>query len=163
MYKLRFAFVAALAAVAACSDTEFRFAATGPTGFGIGNSLTADIAPSLSSSRPNGPGSCPAVSPFVGSLSLNITTGGNFSVRLREVRLHFTDVDGITAPPITLPGPVLTEQFGSTLIAARSSRSFPFSFGVGCFGRRAGTLIVVIVTVDDRGDENVNQVRVNVQ
>jgi hypothetical protein len=77
--------------------------------------------------------------------------------------LLFTDTAGITAPPITLPAPVLTEQFGSTLIAARSARSFPFNFPLGCFTRRAGTLIIVIVTVDDRGREDVNELRVPVQ
>lgn len=163
MYKLRFAVVLAVSAVAAaCSDTDIRFAATSPTGFGISNSLTAEIAPSLISTRPTGLSSCPQFSPFVGSLTMNIRTG-DFGVSLREVRLLFTDINGITAPPITLPAPVLTQQFGSTLIAARSARAFPFSFPLGCFSRRAGTLIIVIVTVDDRGRENTNELRVGVE
>lgn len=163
MYNLRFAVVLAVSAVAAaCSDTEMRFAATSPTAFGMSNPLTAEIAPKLISSRPTGRFGCPDFSPFVGSLTMNIRTG-DFGVSIREVRLLFTDIDGITAPQITLPAPVLTEQFGSTLIAARSARAFPFSFPLGCFSRRAGTLIIVIVTVDDRGRENTNQLRVEVE
>ncbi len=163
MHILRFAVVLAAANLGGCSDTDIRSAATSPSGFGIANSLTAEIAPSLISSRPNSGSSCPDVAPFVGSLSVKIRTGNDFGVRLREVRLLFTDTAGITAPPITLPAPVLTEQFGSTLIAARSARSFPFNFPLGCFTRRAGTLIIVIVTVDDRGREDVNELRVPVQ
>jgi hypothetical protein len=164
MYKLRFAVVLMLAAIApGCSDVDARFAATGPTGVGGASSLMAEIAPSLISSRPTGRSSCPDFSPFLGSLSLNVRTGIDFGVRLFEVRLQFTDIDGITAPEVTLPAPVLTKQFGSTLIAARSSRSFPFSFGLGCFTRHTGTLVVIITTVDDRGREDVNRVPVRVQ
>ena len=36
------------------------------------------------------------------------------------------------APSVTLTAPVMTRQFGSTLIAARSQRSFPLNFPFGC-------------------------------
>ena len=146
MNKLRFAVVFAVSALAAgCSDTDARFAATSATGFGMSDSVTA------SSARP-----------VVGSLTMNIRAAG-LGLRLHEVRLVFTDINGLTAPPITLPAPVLTSQFGSTLIAARSTRAFPFSFPLGCFSRHAGTLVIVIVTVDERGREVTNELRVGVQ
>lgn len=163
MNKLRFAVLFAVSALAAgCSDTDARFAATSPTGFGMSDSVTAEIAPPLISSRPTGQSACPDVSPFVGSLTMNIRAAG-LGLRLHEVRLVFTDINGLTAPPITLPAPVLTSQFGSTLIAARSTRAFPFSFPLGCFSRHAGTLVIVIVTVDERGREVTNELRVGVQ
>jgi hypothetical protein len=130
-----------------------------PSAVGTASSVSMEVVPSVITSRPNPSVSCPEIQPFVGSLSINVVSDPGITVR--EVRLRFTDSAGLTAPQITLPAPVPTTQFGSTLEAARNV--FPFSFGFGCSTGRTGTLVVVVVTTDVRGRTNVNEMNVRVQ
>jgi hypothetical protein len=107
--------------------------------------------------------SCPIVPPFVGSVSLNVEATGELAFSLQQVQMTFTDTTGLTAPQVTLPAPVLTRQFGSTLIEARSQRTFPFTFPFGCGTRRTGTLVVVVVVRDSTGREMTAETRVPVR
>ena len=107
--------------------------------------------------------SCPTVPPFIGNVSVNVETTGELAVSIQQVQMTFTDTTGLTAPAVTLPAPVLTRQFGSTLIEARSQRTFPFTFPFGCGTRRTGTLVVVVVVSDDNGRQTVAEARVPVR
>ena len=84
-------------------------------------------------------------------------------VSLQRVQMTFTDTVGLTAPQVTLPAPVLTRQFGSTLVEARSQRTFPFTFPFGCNTSRTGTLVVVVTVNDDHGRDTTTEARVPVR
>jgi hypothetical protein len=99
----------------------------------------------------------------VGSISLNVEAKGELALSLRQVQMTFTDTTGLTAPQVTLPAPVMTTQFGSTLVEARSQRTFPFTFPFGCNTRRTGTLVLVVVVRDEVGRETTAEMRVPVR
>ena len=105
---------------------------------------------------------CPVVPPFVGSLSVNVEAV-DFPLSLSLVRMTFTDAVGLQAPSVTLPAPVMTRQFGSTLVAARSQRSFFLEFPFGCGTSRNGTLLVVVVVTDPDGRETTREMRLPVR
>jgi len=154
--------IAALIVAMGCNGTERGVLDPTPLGTGPTTS-SARINPSFLGVQPVAQPFCPSVPPFVGSLSLEVQASGHVDVLLNEVRMTFIDSFGITAPPVTLPAPALTRQFGSTLIEARSQRAFPFTFPIGCFTRRAGTLVIVVVIVDDRGREEILEARASVR
>src|SRR5688500_13001712 len=163
MCKSKFALAVLAAAMAGCTSTEPGVSDTRPSAFGVGSSAAMEVVPAVITARPNSRVSCPESPPFVGSLSVNIRAGVS-ALTLSEVRLRFTDtVGGLSAPQITLPAPIPTQQFGSTLVAARAGTSFPFSFAFGCGSGRNGTLVVIVVTTDDRGRNNINEMQVRVQ
>ena len=157
MCKSTIALALLAVSVVACTESQPGASDTRPSAFGTASSVAMEVVPSVITARPNTRVSCPENPPFVGSLSLNV--GFSTGITVREVRLRFTDSAGLTAPQVTLPAPVPTTQFGSTLDAAR----FPLSFGFGCGTGRTGTLVVIVVTVDTRGRTNVNELNVRVQ
>jgi hypothetical protein len=106
--------------------------------------------------------SCPVIPPFVGSLSMNVQAV-DFPLSLSLVRMTFTDGVGLQAPAVTLPAPVMTRQFGSTLVEARSQRTFFFNFPFGCDTSRTGTLLVVVVVRDPDGREMTKEMRLPVR
>jgi hypothetical protein len=106
---------------------------------------------------------CPDVPPFVGSLNLDVESTGPLAFSLEQIQLTFTDDRGLTAPSVTLPAPVPTRQAGSTLIEARSRRSFPLRFPFGCGTARRGTLVIVVVIADELGQEAAAQAKVAVR
>jgi hypothetical protein len=106
---------------------------------------------------------CPVFPPFL--VPFNVTVGADegFAVSLTEVRMRFVDTSGVQMPQVTMPAPVLTTQFGSTLVEARRTRSFPFLFRFGCDTARAGTLVVIVRTEDERGRAMSNELKATVQ
>lgn len=155
-------FAAALAGLlitVACNGTEGPLE---PAPFG-GTASSAGIQAPFVSVRALDSFACPVVQPFLGSFDLTVRALGGRDVFLNQVRLNFTDSTGLSAPSVTLPAPVLTRQFGSTLIAARSQRAFPFSFPFGCFTRRTGTLVIAVVIVNVDGGEETLEARAEVR
>jgi len=163
MCKSKFALALLAAWMAACTSTEPGVSDTRPSAIGVGSSAQMEVVPAVVTARPNARVSCPDNPPFLGSISVNIRPGVS-AITLTDVRLRFTDTTGaFSAPQVTLPAPVPTQQFGSGLVAARTVAQFPFSFGFGCGTGRTGTLVVIVVTTDDRGRSNVNEMNVRVQ
>jgi hypothetical protein len=150
----------ALCFISACDGTER--GVLDPTPLGTGPT-TVGIQSSVVSVQSIGQAVCPALPPFVGSLNLTVQAIGGLDVRLTHVRMAFTDSVGLTAPAVTLPAPVLTQQFGSTLVEARSQRAFPFSFPFGCGTRRTGTLVVIVIVTDEDGRERTEELRAAVR
>jgi hypothetical protein len=134
-----------------------------PTPLGTSFSSTVNIAPSIVTVQSISQPFCPTLPPFAGSLDLNVQATGDSRVSLSQVRMTFTDSMGSTAPPVTLPAPVMTQQFGSVLIEARSQRTFPLTFPFGCGTRRTGTLVIVVVVSDEEERETTAEARVAVR
>jgi hypothetical protein len=147
-------------AIAGC-DTEP--GALDPTPLRSTVSSSVSVQPSMVAAESVRDPSCPTLPPFVGSLSINVHADDDAPLSLSRVQMTFTDTTGATAPQVTLPAPVLTRQFGSTLVEARSQRTFPFTFPFGCTTRRTGTLVVVIVVSDNHNREVTTEARLSVR
>ena len=152
-----------LLATAACdSDTGQR--ATNPTPLATvgAASRSFNIQASDVATEAVTQSTCPVVPPFVGSLNVNVQAV-DFPLSLSLVRMTFTDSVGLQAPSVTLPAPVMTRQFGSTLVEARSQRTFFLEFPFGCGTSRNGTLVVVVVVTDPDGRETTREMRLPVR
>lgn len=146
-----------------CSDSDNRVTPTGPVGLRAGGSTSSiTIQPSVVATQVIGRGSCPDVQPLRALLNLNVLAD-DVELRLREIRLQFFDTIGMAAPQVTLPAPVLTAQFGTALVQARSARSFPLDFLFGCGTGRRGTIVVIVQTEDGRGKNHFSEMRAQVQ
>jgi hypothetical protein len=153
--------VAALTATS-CGDTEARINAMGPSPFG-GEALGSVSAfSSVAVAQPVRNPLCPSVAPF--SVPVGVVVQANsVDIFVTEIRMQFTDTFGVPMPQVTLPAPVMTTQFGTALVQARSARSFPLNLHVGCTTARSGILIIVVDTRDNRGRRDSGQVRVTVR
>jgi hypothetical protein len=134
-----------------------------PTPLGTNLSRTVNVQPSVVTAQPISQPSCPTVPPFVGAVSLNVQAPPDRPLSIRHVQMTFIDSAGIAARQVTLPAPVMTQQFGSALIEARSQRTFPLTFPFGCGTGRTGTLVIVVVVADDQQRESTAEVRVSVR
>jgi hypothetical protein len=162
-YAAPLATITALVATLACDGNGGEPGVVHPTPLAtLGVSTNVSVQPSTITAQTVSQPSCPAVPPFVGSLSVNIQAV-DFPLSLSRVQMTFTDSARFSAPTVTLPAPVLIQQFGSTLIEARAQRTFPFKFPFGCGTRRTGTLVVVVVISDRDGRESTRELRVPVQ
>lgn len=145
-----------------CSDTDALVTATGPTSPQFVGSAFASIRPSLLSAQFVGEAACPEVQPL--HVRANLTVfADEVSFLLTEVRMQFFDTFGITAPQITLPAPVLTREFGTALVLARSARTFPLDFRFGCGTHRIGTLVVLVRGRHGDGRDDSTEIRVGVR
>lgn len=146
-----------------CDDTEVRFAATSPGGLSpAGPAPFASIHPAFLTPQLNSGGVCPVVQPLRAIINLTLRAHADVALQLTEVRLQFFDSLGIAAPPVTLPAPVLTRQFGTALVQARSSRLFPIDFAFGCGTGRRGTIVVLVRFRDGRDKDGQEELRVRV-
>lgn len=130
----------------ACTDGDARLSPLEP---GITTASASGLRPSIGlgssvlSSQHAADARCPEVPPFFVPFALTVGAGSDADVALDAVRLRFADVVSV-APQVVLPQPSLTTQFGSTVVSARSSRTFPFVFRFGCGSARRGTLIIIV-------------------
>ena len=161
--------VAALAA-AACSDTDARLTATGPTAAlradeGLfGRAPFVGINPStLTSELLDNVAFCPRVQPFLVRANLLIRVDGDTALFVDTIRMQFFDTFGVAAPEVTLAAPAITRQFGTGLIEARSARNFPLDFRFGCGVGRRGTIVFVVNTRDGDGHESSREARATVR
>lgn len=148
---------------AGCSDSEVAVTATGPSALRSEDAPFVGVSPSSVSAQLSGKGLCPEFPPFLVPVNLTVHARGNFSLNVREVEMRFVDASGITPPPITLPAPVLTRQFGTALVQARSARTFPLDFRFGCHTSRTGTIIIVVHVRDEHGRDDSTEIRVGVR
>lgn len=151
--------------VTACTDGDARLNPVEPgittqaSTFGLRPSI--GLGSSVLSSQLASDARCPEVPPFFVPFAVTVGAGPDADVALDAVRLRFADVVSV-APQVVLPQPSLTTQFGSTLVSARSSRTFPFLFRFGCGTARTGTLII-IVDARVRGQLMTTELRATVQ
>lgn len=159
-----FALLAASCLTVACSDdTTVRVAGlAGPSGFPGAVAPFASINPTFLSPQLNSVGVCPLFQPFRAPLNLIIQAAGDVSLTVSEVRMQFIDSSSIAGPQVTLAAPALTRQFGTALVQARGSRSFPFDFGFGCGTGRTGTIVVLVRARHDDGRDDSAEMRVRV-
>jgi hypothetical protein len=104
---------------------------------------------------------CPTTPPFVATVPI-VVTAADVNMFLTGVSFQFTDQNGVRMPPVTLPAPIPTAQFGSALVQARSSRTFPVDVPFGCGTGRVGVLALTVRTADATGLARVQGVNVNV-
>lgn len=152
---IAFVTVVSTCVLSACGNNSSTAPApTAPTSVQTGSFGVS--ASTLSAQRVTEP-FCPAVPPFNVPVNLLIRAGA-VPLSLTDVSMRFQDVLDVAMPPVTFPAPVLTRQFGSLLVEARSERSFPFLVGVGCGTGHTGRLVIVIGTRDELGQTFSQQV-----
>jgi len=150
-------------ATAACDGNGSGQRVVNPTPIATaGASRSFSIQPSDVATETVTNSACPALPPFVGSLNMNVQAVDS-PLSLSLVRMTFTDAVGLQAPEVTLPAPVMTRQFGSTLVEARSQRTFSFTFPFGCNTSRTGSLLVVVVVSDADGRQTTREMRLPVR
>jgi hypothetical protein len=106
---------------------------------------------------------CPFVSPFLAPASVAVRAGGATDLQLLEMQLRFVDIAGVTGAVRTIAGPELTNMFGSTLVPAFGTRTFPVTLPFGCVGGTTGTLFIGVAAADVTGRRNMTSVQLNVR
>lgn len=106
---------------------------------------------------------CPFISPFLVPASVVIRADGASDLLLREMQLRFVDLAGVTGAFRTINRTELTTLFGSTLIPAFGTRTFPVSLPIGCVGGSTGTLFIQVSAFDVAGRQSMRSVQVNVR
>lgn len=158
-------FVAAL--LTACTDGDARLSPIEP-GLSTQSSTTTHqpsigLASSVLSTQPADDPRCPDEPPFVAPFTVTVNAVTGSDVILDALRLRFFDIVGVPMPQVTLPQPSLTTRFGSTVVSAHSSRTFPFLFRFGCGTARTGTLVIIVDTRDSRGRTMSTELKATVQ
>ena len=92
-----------------------------------------------------------------------IGANGGTDMFLHDMQLQFFDIAGVRGGSRSITSSELTTLFGSTLIPASGTRTFPVSLPFGCVGGQTGTLFIQVVAVDTSGRQDVGSVRVNVR
>lgn len=106
--------------------------------------------------------SCPGNPPFAATIGVVITAGST-NVFLTSITSQFVDRNRINLPAITLSAPIPTAQFGSNLVAARSTFTFPVNVRFGCGTASTGTILMTVLLTDANGVEFVRNLSVNVR
>lgn len=133
-------------------------------------SLSTEMSASFSAESPmvfaqiaTQPGpSCATHVPFTVPIGLIVRANRNLRVFVTTINMRFRDSFNIVMPQVTLPAPMLTRQFGTNLVEARSARTFPLTLPVGCGTGRQGTVTVTIDTQDEQGRRESGQISVAV-
>jgi len=106
---------------------------------------------------------CPFASPFLIPASVVFRSSGATALQLLELQLRFVDGAGVTGAFRTFAGPELRTMFGSTLVPAFGTRTFPVSLPFGCVGGTTGTLFIQVAASDLTGRRNLSSVQLNVR
>ena len=106
---------------------------------------------------------CPFASPFLIPASVVVRADGASDLRLRQMQLRFVDMAGVTGGFRTIDGAELTTLFGSTLIPAFGTRTFPVTLPFGCVGGTTGTLFIEVTSLDLVGRQNMSSVQLHVR
>jgi hypothetical protein len=148
-----------------CSGTLTHESPTQPTELSGGGSASFSAAsPTVVAQQVVGQTSgCPVFAPFSVPINLVVRVNGGVNVFITQISMRFVDPFRIEAPQVTLPAPQLTKQFGTNLVMARSMRTFPLTFAVGCATDRKGTATLLIDTMDAQGRRESGQVSVAVR
>jgi hypothetical protein len=92
-----------------------------------------------------------------------VVSAADLNLFVSTIGFRFVDSNGVQMPPVTLPAPVMATQFGSALVAARSSRTFPLDVRFGCGTLRTGTILVTVDTTDANGRTAVQDLTIGVR
>ena len=144
--------------LASCSSTQSA-SPTKPTTF-AGGSAVAITVKAVASTQAAPPLGCPVATPFIMPFLVTVTPLGGVTVVVTSISTQFTGTGNITAPPVTLPAPIPTTQFGSALEQAKNPQIFPINV---CRGSSSGTVVFAVGTSDPFGRSFTNTVVVAVQ
>jgi hypothetical protein len=149
---------------ASCSGTIAPDSPTQPTTLSAAPSATFSAAsPTAVAHFAGHSGGCPAFAPFNVPIDLVVRVNGGVNVFITQIDMRFTDPFRIQMPQVTLPAPLLTRQFGTNLVMARTARTFPLNLAVGCGTDRKGTATIHVDTRDEHGRRESGQVPVVVK
>ena len=117
--------------------------------FGTTTSV-AQIQPSFLTAQPLPTFGCPLVPPFTSQFQIVIVQP-RVDVTVNQVTIQFINGTNLGGTPIPFPQPNLTQMFGHTLVRARTTRSFAFAQGFGCFPSSPKRMTAQVVLADTNG------------
>jgi hypothetical protein len=163
MHKLTVysSFVLFACAVGGCGTGDARVStATGPSTASV-EALTLSVDPPTADQKVKTTFNfCPAVSsvstvsPFFVPVNLVVLSNGTDVLVVSQITVNFTDTSGVPMPQVTLPAPQLTTQFGTALVQARSSTTFPLLVDIGCHVQHQGIMRIGVDATDSRGRQS---------
>ena len=106
---------------------------------------------------------CPFASPFLAPASVVVRADGTSDLFLRDMQLRFVDRAGVTGAFRTISSVEMTSLFGSTLVPAFGTRTFPVTLPFGCVGGITGTLFINVTALDRTGRPNLISLQTNVR
>ena len=111
---------------------------------------------------------CPTVTPFSATVGI-VVVAGDVDLFVTSITSQFTDTNNIQLPvitsqppPVTLPAPVPTAQFGSALVQARQGVTFPVTVNFGCGTASTGTVAMTVHLSDANGAQSTSTLHVRV-
>src|SRR5690242_13074711 len=116
----KFILPGALMLLAACETSQMP---TVPTALESNANLSVTAASSVTAQHTTF-SFCPFTPPFTATVGV-VVVAGSVNVFVTSITSQFTDINHVQLPTITLPAPIPTAQFGSALVQARSSVTFP--------------------------------------
>jgi hypothetical protein len=108
-------------------------------------------------------GLCPTVPPLLAPVDLVISADRTTDLRLRQVQLQFVDRFGTIGGFRSLDALDLAGLFGTTVVPALGTRTFPLSLPFGCVGAQIGALNVTVTASDVLGRESRTALQVPVR
>ena len=156
---IRVSIIIAALVNAACSSTSVAPTST-PTEASISASVT--VPSSMTGQKVETTFSfCPASPPGLVVIPLVVTAGGGVVI-VTSVTTRFVDSRGTQLPQVTLPAPIPTAQFGTALVNARQSVTFPIDVRFGCGTTMTGSIFMTVNMIDAMGRPDVRQLKVAV-
>lgn len=149
------------ALILALAGCETANTPTYPTMFESGAGASVSTAASAQA-QPTTFTFCPTVTPFTTTIGV-VVVAGTVNVNVTNITAQFTDVNSVVLPAVTFPAPIPIAQFGSDLVRAQSSSTFPVTVNFGCGTASTGTVTMVVHLVDANGVETVRTLTVPVR
>lgn len=140
--------LAIIGAGSACDDNRhFDAITTAPP-----VSVVVTISPSLLGLTSLGGFNGPACSGATFAISFNLVVAStNTNLTLNQVTLHLLDGTTLGGPSVTIPGQELTAMFGSTLVPAGATQTFPLQPVFICAVARPQAMTATVLVTDQRG------------
>lgn len=138
---------------------ESRQAPTVPTALESNANVSVTAVSAVAATPQQSGFSCPSRPPFTATIDVFVVAG-NVSLFVTGITTEFVDQNGVSS--VTLPAPVPTTQFGSTLVQARASVTLPVNVSFGCGTTKTGTVAMTVNLTDANGFTSARHLSVNV-
>ena len=127
------------------------------------SSQTVSIQPDIINAQFVPGAFCPTQPPFLAPVNLVFRVGTATDLFLNRIQMQFIDRAGTRGSFVAFTRQDLLSRFGSLMVPAFGTRTFPFAFPFGCVGLSSGLLNVVVFVVDPFGREESTTIRVSIR
>jgi hypothetical protein len=146
--------------VAACGTTS---SPTAPTTAMAEAAASISAQPAIAGHEATAFKFCPTSPAFSARVGLVVTATSDVALVVQNITYRFVDSQGSPMPQVTMTAPAMTAQFGSALVNARDSRTFPLDVSLGCGTQHTGRVQVTVLIADTNGRTCTRQLSVDVR